>query len=52
MAKTHSRETLVQNLKGQVLRIPDLEAATSRWPRAVNPHLDTLRCETKSRMDR
>jgi hypothetical protein len=52
MAKPHDHQSLLQALRGQTVRIPDLEASISHWPRAVSPHLDSIRHETKEIIDK
>jgi hypothetical protein len=52
MAKAHDHQSLLQALRRQTVRIPDLEASISHWPRAVSPHLDSIRHETKAIIDK
>ena len=43
MLDSPARAELLWHLKGQVLRIPDLQEVFKEWPQAVNPTLDELR---------
>jgi hypothetical protein len=52
MAKPHDHQSLLQALRGQTVRIPDLEASISHWPRSISPYLDSIRHETKTIIDK
>ena len=43
MLNSQGRAELLGRLRGQVLRIPDLQEIFEKWPKAVNPTLDELR---------
>ena len=49
MAST-TREALIKSLKGQKIRIYDLDKVMSGWPSIVNPNVDTLRQDVQARI--
>lgn len=51
MAST-TREGIVESLKGQKIRIYDLDKAMSGWPSVVNPNLEALRQDVEARVTR
>lgn len=52
MACLDVRQTLIQQLKGQDLRIPDLSILFERWPKDVSPCLEGLRTLSGERIAR
>lgn len=45
------RETLISNLKGKIVRIPDVGNILPGWPQGVNSEVDQLRDEIESWLD-
>ena len=47
-----TRETLIKGLKGQNIRIYDLDKVMSGWPSVVNPNVDILHQDVQARITR
>lgn len=45
------RETLINNLKGETIRIPDVGNILPGWPQGVNSEVEELRDEIESWLD-
>lgn len=52
MACLDVRQTLIQQLKGQDLRIPDLSLLFKQWPKDASPYLESLRILSGERIAR
>ncbi|KAL8747718.1 MAG: hypothetical protein Q9190_000459 [Brigantiaea leucoxantha] len=47
-----SRQQLLDSLRGQELRIPNLQAFFDGWPQSINPNLSHLRKDVDDRLKR
>ena len=46
------RESLIRDLKGKTIRIPDLGHSMSGWPQRLNPEFGDLRNRVEVTLDR
>ena len=49
--KSSVRESLIRDLKGKTIRIPDLGHSMSAWPQRLNPEFGNLRNQVEVALD-
>lgn len=46
-----SRSEILAALKGQKVRVPDLQALLKEWPQHTSPHLEQLRIDVDAKLE-